>query len=433
MNKSRTLIIGAVAIGIALFVLILVGVLPGLNSNEVKNNPISISVWGIGNDNEFFVSSAEILRTEYPNFSVQYRGFSDEESYNYALSEAFSLGKAPDIIMVSNADIPKMKSKIAQIPQQYITQLQLQQTFPETVWRYDFADKNGVYALPFTIDTLVLFYNRDILGNAGFVYPPETWELLEEMIPTLTKKNATGTLEQSAIALGGTEQTIAHASDILASLMLRSGTKMVSDDFSRASFNSKEGETALQFYTKFSDPKSKIYTWNETMSYSLDAFASEQVAMIIGYERDIKILREKNKNLNFGIASIPQPKSATKTLTYPSYYGYAITQQSKQKAIAATYLVRATLDKTTAQKYVEKVGGTPILLSLINENISSTDKSVFARQALVARGYPQIDSIEIRTIFSEMIQLVISGTKTIVEALNEGQTNVNKLFSRIRL
>jgi multiple sugar transport system substrate-binding protein len=430
MNKSRTLIIGAVAIGVALFVLILIGLLPGLNSTEPKNNPISVSVWGVGDDNGFFAESATIVKTEYPNFSIQYRGFPDEESYTYALNDALSLGKAPDIIMLPNTDVPKMKSKIAQIPQQYVTQLQLQQLFPETMWRYDFADKNGVYALPFSIDTLVLFYNKDIYGTAGIVYPPETWESLEEMVPTLTKRNATGTIEQSAIALGGTEQTVAHASDILASLMIRAGTKMVSDDFSRASFAGTEGASALQFYTKFSDPKSKMYTWNESMPYSFDAFASEQVAMIIGYERDIKTIRGKNQNLNFGIAPIPQPKSATKTLTYPSYYGYAITNQSKQKAIAASYLVRSTLDATTAEKYVEKFGGTPILLSLINKNISSVEKSVFARQALVARGYPQIDSVEIRGIFSEMIQLVTSGTKNITDALNEGQTNVNKLFSR---
>lgn len=433
MDKSRSLIIGAVAIGISLFLLILVGVLPGLNSNKQANNPISISIWGIGDDKDFFSESAEILRTEYPNFWIQYRSFDDKEIYTHALNEAFSLGNAPDIIMISNSEVPKMKNKIAQIPQHYITQLQLRQAFPETVWRYDFADKNGVYALPFTIDTLALYYNRDIFANAGIVYPPETWESLEEMVPRLTKKNATGTIEQSAIALGGTEKTVAHASDILASLMLRSGTKMVDDDFSRATFEGPEGENALIFYTKFSDPKSKVYTWNESMPYSIDAFASEQTAMIIGYKRDAQIIREKNYNLNFDVAQIPQTKSATKTMTYPSYYGYAITKQSKQKQIAATYLVRATLDKITAQKYVEKIGGTPALLSLINNDLGSVEKSVFARQALVARGYPQIDPVEIRNILSEMIQLVISGTKNPYDALKEAETEVNKLFFRTRI
>jgi len=431
MDKSRTLIIGAVAIGISLFILILLGVLPGLNSNNQTKAPSTLSIWGIGDDKDFFSQSKGLLETEYPNLSIQYRKFPDEETYSYALNEAFSLGKAPDIIMISNADVPKMKNKITQIPESYVTPLQLQQAFPETVWKYDFADKNGVYALPFTIDTLVLFYNRDILGNAGFVYPPETWESLEEMVPKLTKKNATGTIEQSAIALGGTRQTVAHASDILAALMLRAGTKMVSDDFSRATFNGPEGEEALKFYTKFSDTKSKMYTWSESMPYSIDAFASEQVAMIIGYQRDIQIIKDKNQNLNFGIAPIPQPKSATKTLTYPSYYGYAITNQSRKKPIAAAYLIRATLDKTVAKNYAERVGGVPILLSLINENIGSAEKSVFARQALVARGYPQIDPAEIQIIFSEMIQLVISGTKDVSDALSEAQTNVNKLFSRI--
>jgi hypothetical protein len=69
MNHSRLLIIGAVSIGIALFVLILVGILPGLQTSNPKNNPITITVWGIGNDNEFFVGSGESIKTEYPNLS----------------------------------------------------------------------------------------------------------------------------------------------------------------------------------------------------------------------------------------------------------------------------------------------------------------------------------------------------------------------------
>jgi len=430
MNRSRLLIIGAVGIGVALFILILVGLLPGLQTNDPKNNPVVLTIWGVGNDNEFFIGSAEPMKTEYPNLSIQYKGFPDKESYLYALSEAFSLNKAPDIIAVENSDIPKMKNKIAQIPEQYISQLQLQQSFPETVWRYDFADKNGAYALPYTIDTLVLFYNRDILGNAGFVYPPETWESLEEMIPKLTKKSEKGEITQSAIALGGTEKTVLHASDILASLMIRAGAKMVDEEFTQASFAGNEGKSALEFYTKFSDPKSNIYTWNETMPYSIDAFTSEQVAMMIGYERDIKTIQEKNSNLNFGIAPIPQPKSAKKTLSYPSYFGYAITNQSKQKPVAASYLVRTTLDKTIAARYVEKIGGTPVLLSLLNEALGSSEKSVFARQALVARGWPQIDAEEIKTIFSDGIGLVISGTMNSGDAIKDIETKVNKLFSR---
>ena len=433
MNHSRLLIIGAVSIGIALFVLILVGVLPGLQTSDTKNNPIKLTIWGIGKDNEFFVGSTGPMKTEYPNLTVEYRGFDDKESYAYALTEGFSLGKAPDIIMIENSDVPKMKNKIAQIPEQYISQLQLQQSFPETVWRYDFADKNGAYALPYTIDTLTLFYNRDLLGNAGYAYPPETWEALEEMVPKLTKINEKKEITQSAIALGGTEKTVLHASDILASLMIRAGAKMVNDEFTQASFAGSEGKSALEFYTKFADPKSNVYTWNDSMPYSVDAFASEQAAMIIGYERDIKTIREKNPELNFGVAPIPQPKSAKKTLSYPSYYGFAITKQSQQKVIAATYLVRTILDKTIAAQYIERNGGTPALLSLLNEALGSSDKSVFARQALVARGWPQIDSEEIKTIFSDGIGLVLSGTMVPNDAISDMETKVNKLFSRVSL
>jgi len=40
----------------------------------------------------------------------------------------------------------------------------------------DFLYQGQPYASPLSINTLALFYNRDLLNEAGIVLPPVTWE-----------------------------------------------------------------------------------------------------------------------------------------------------------------------------------------------------------------------------------------------------------------
>lgn len=431
MNRTQLLIIGVVGLGVLVFFLMLLGILPGFKSSNQQNTEVKLAVWGIGRQQDFFSVVQNDMRTQFPNLSIEYKEFPDKSSYDYAITEAISTGKSPDIFMIANEDMPRFKNKTAPIPSTTFSLLQMQQLFPETVWKYDFSDQNGIYAIPLSIDTLALYYNRDLLSAASIPVPPNTWEGVEEVVPSLTKKSATGTIEQSAIALGGTEQTVAHASDILSSLMIRAGSKMVSPDFKEALIANSESKNALTFYTKFADEKSPLYTWNETMPYSLDAFAGEKVAMILGYLRDENSIREKNPSLNFGIAPIPQPKNAQKPLTYPSYYGYAVSRTSTKKEFAWPTLVKFTTDPTIATQFSsEKIKVVPALLSLINDALTDIDLSVFAKQALTARSWAQVDAPGIRTIFSGTINSVLTGALKPEDALKDAQVEINKLFAR---
>jgi len=70
--------------------------------------------------------------------------------------------------------------------------------------------------------------------------------------------------------------------------MLQAGARMTNEDFTQASFSQNvggflPGADALNFYTKFSDPRDEFYTWNESLEYSLDSFARGNTAMIFNY------------------------------------------------------------------------------------------------------------------------------------------------------
>lgn len=49
-----------------------------------------------------------------------------------------------------------------------------------------------LYGLPFTSNTLAMFYNADMFKDAGIENPPTTWEELRDVAKKLTKNNVTG-------------------------------------------------------------------------------------------------------------------------------------------------------------------------------------------------------------------------------------------------
>src|SRR6185369_16413812 len=105
----------------------------------------------------------------------------------------------------------------------------------------------------------------------------------------------------------GTAKNINRSTDILALLMLQSGTQMTSQGntsatFSRPVNNQSVGESALQYYTDFANPSKQLYTWNDSQHYSIDAFQEGKVAMMFNYSHTTDVLRAKSSRLNFAVA-----------------------------------------------------------------------------------------------------------------------------------
>jgi hypothetical protein len=63
-------------------------------------------------------------------------------------------------------------------------------------------------------------------------------------------------------------------------------------------------------YTKFSDSSNKIaYHWHKSKNNSDDEFLAGNLGMYLGFVSEIRKMRLKNPNLNFGIAEIPRSEN----------------------------------------------------------------------------------------------------------------------------
>ncbi|MEK7479409.1 MAG: extracellular solute-binding protein, partial [Patescibacteria group bacterium] len=287
-NKFQIITIGAV-LGIAiLFFLIFKGVLPGLQKdNKAAKNAVqgTLVIWGMYDDGDALKPAFAAFKARYPKLEISYKKFTDPLRYEAELLEALAVRKGPDIFMIPNGALERNKEKIAFAPQSQMSLLSLRRFFPRVV-EEDFFLEGRVGALPRSIDTLALLYNRSALNEAGVALPPETWEELEAMIPRLVKKDGAGNLTRAGAALGGSGDTIARAEDILKLIAFQhaaaEGTSL------GAATQGSAGTRALDFYAKFGRAGDVVSTWNETMPYSLDAFGAGRVAMIFGYFTDMK-------------------------------------------------------------------------------------------------------------------------------------------------
>ncbi len=403
LTKNQIVILGTAGVIFVLLILILTGILPGLKKRDPRLGiKTDLEFWGIFDKADAYQGAIAAFQKTYPGVTVNYRGFTNVAEYESALLDALAAGRGPDIFMIRSSALSREINKIVPVPSTKFSLLDLRNLFPRVV-EADFTQKGAIFALPLSIDTLALFYNQDHFDQKAITSPPKTWEEFEAVIPKL-----------KGIA---TDQ----APDLLSLLMLQAGTRMISEDGSRATFASREGEDAFNFYTKFAWPNFRG---------ALDAFSREDISIIFEYARGRERIKAKNPFLNFRISDIPQPKQAEKAIAYSNYWGYSVARQSRKQNLAWDFILTLTTNKDVARSYLTLTENPPALRSLINENLATPQLDVFARQALIARSWPQVEPNAISQIFSEMISSVISGNTEIKDALQKAEQEVTRLMER---
>jgi multiple sugar transport system substrate-binding protein len=400
---------------------------------------VTLTIWGTDPKNIFTTDMTAAYKTVAPNATLDYVQV-DPSVYGSKLLDAFAEGTGPDIFELGNRDLPKWEALTAPIPATLATTFNvttLQNDFP-TVVGQDFVTNNQVYALPLDLDTLVLLYNKDLFDSAGIVYPPKTWDDFETDVAKLRVLNAQGQLTQSAVALGGSETSIANAPDIVFQLMLQNGTAMTSNDGSSATFNAggqsanaanaNPGLAAFNFYLQFANAASPYYTWNDGMGDAIQSFIAGQTAMVFGYASDIAQVKQKAPFLNFGVAAMPQPAGATIAVNYPKYSGLAVSRQSPNAVAAWQFILFATTNAAGESVYTKDTGEPPATRAYIAANLNDPNYGVFAAQALTARSWYEADPDQIDGIMNTAIQNVLNGSMDSEKALGVAQDSVTTVM-----
>jgi len=276
---------------------------------------------------------------------------------------------------------------------------------------------------------------RDILNSAGIVNPPQTWQDFVNSVNLITWQDVYGDFIQSGTALG-TAKNVENLTDILSLLMMQNGTPMVNEK-NQAIFNQSlpndssyfPGQEALRFYTGFANPYQEgIYTWNEEMDNSQEAFIQGRVGFIFGYAQDLPIVKSRAPKLNFDIAPVPQISASLKEVNYANYWVETVSRKTNYPQEAWAFILYAT-EAQNAKTFVERTKRPTAHRALIAQQLEDFDLAPFAKSVLTAQTWYQGKNYSlVEEAFQEMVEDVLSGEKTIRQAVDYGTQKVNLTY-----
>jgi len=423
-TRPQLIIIGVAGFVVIFFALVFLGVIPGLRE-DFGNPNVELNVWGAGDETKDWQTTITRFESLYPTIRIKYTKI-DKENYEKQLLNALAADTGPDVFMFHNTWLPKHGDKVIPATVEKFPLTNFRNLFP-VVAEQEFITNGRVFASPVFIDTLALFYNRDIFDNKRIAVAPATWDELRGTVLKLRTLNSKGALSQAALSMGGTSESVPAATDILSLLFLQFKTEMASPDRTRAALANPQGVQAINFYTQFAKPTSVYYTWSDSFKPSIDSFTSKQVAMIFGYASDIPEIKTKNPALNFVAASAPQ-FNTNEEINFANYWGLAVSAKTSSPEAAWDFVIFSTTDLESSRSYTNTTGRPPALRSLINEYLNNPAIGVFAGQALTARSWPQIDNVEVKRLFDNMIESVLTGRLLPENALREAEEALTSLM-----
>ncbi len=401
---------------ISIFAFLAVGGLMIFATFKGKSNQSSapVVVWGtldLATMNSFL---ADAIDSEATGVKVSYVQ-KKESTFDQELVEAIATGRGPDMVLVPQDHILKNENKLRVISYDSYSEKDFKNNFVQAASIYQRT--GGVIAIPFAIDPMVMYWNRDIFNNAAVAKPPKTWSEVTNLVPTLTQKNSSLSILQSTIALGE-YQNIAHAKDIFAMMLLQTGNPIVvvNSDNTAASTLAYAGLAVktLDFYTQFANPIKESYTWNRSLLGSRELFIANRLALYLGYASEYNQLRAKNPNLNFDVTYVPQPQQATDAqptnTTIATIYGMAITNVSSN---ANDYAVLGTLSNARNVALWNSRSGMPSVRRDVSTAKSDSAASVvFSTSAFWSKAWLDPDGAVTSGIFQRMIEDMTSGRAT---------------------
>lgn len=425
---------------------------------------VTLEYWTVYDDVDAIKAAVTAFKAQRSYLSVNVRQFRVEELYT-RLVEALAEDKGPDIISVNNRAVGTYISKLAPMPptvkdttiivtqgqlgtttkvnsvtKPTLTLEQLQREYVGVVAE-DAVRGGKMYGLPLSIDTMAIFYNKDLLDRAGIAEAPKTWEEFQENVKKLTKYDKiSGKITQAGAALG-TGSNVPWSDDILYVLFKQSGLSFVNKNneavFNVRPQNSGSGSETpamqvMNFYTDFANPTRDTYSWNDSMDNGFDAFVQGKTAFFFGYSFDLPLVKSRAPQLNFDIIPLLQlnPEAPANVANYSIQ---AVTAKSKNPNEAwnfITYLAHSGATKD----YLKKSGRPAALRTYLAEQRNDVALAPFVAQLLSATnwyhgGNYTAASLAVKTLAKEWLAVPADPDKLIQywqAALNRAAAQVNQ-------
>ncbi len=401
-----------------------------------------VEIWGTFDE--------DVIRQIFYDFSKKQKAFEavsykqiDKRNFQYEILNAIAEGRAPDLVLMPHSLLVTYRTKLYPIPYGAPLTPVSSGILDQRTFRDRYVDgaeifmmDDGIYGIPYVVDPLIMYWNRNIFSNSGISNPPTTWEtLINKTVYVLNKEDDWRNLTQSSVALG--EYTnILYAKNILSMLMIQAGSSIGEEKEGkyRVTFDDPTtqqgipvGPAVLSFYTQFALPNKEAYSWNRSKATDRDEFLSERLGMYFGMGSERNEIEQDNANLNYDVAVVPQGEGVTTKRTFGEIYAFAIPRASKNKTgayNAAVYL--ASPDQ--AKVFAEAFSLAPASRALFVGNYGDSFTDILYQSALIARGWLDPDPAESSDVFKSMVEDSLSDNTRVPSIVNDSVRRIEALY-----
>lgn len=435
MNLARFLNFKSIILGVAIFgvifaVLAFSGKIPIFNSTAKQKLTGTLQVWGTlpkASMNGFVDTFDKTAKT----YTMVYTEVPETE-INQKLVLALADGYAPDLLITPSEVVFANQKRLLPISLATISETDFRNTFVDGASILITAD--GYLGLPLSLDSLVLYYNRDILASVGYIKPPTLWSDFYDYDQKITKRDSAGALQMSTIAFG-TYNNNPHITDIILAMVMQQGQSPVAQTFARDSIgnysvkynvqldtpvvkgNLSPLNSALSFTKDFADILKPTYNWDVTSRNALTEFISGNLAFYIGFASEANYIKSANQNLYFDYALLPQVENSQVKTTYGKLYTLSMLKTSPNQALAYPVMY-ALATGPLSQSLIALTGGVSALKTNIASGIASGDHAaqIFGSSALISKTFYDLHRQTLESLMAEAVNQVYTGEKSTVEA-----------------
>jgi len=226
-----------------------------------------------------------------PNITIDYQPVAGD--YPQAMLANFSAATPPDVFYVDSAVAPEWIEEGFLMP---LDDYASETGFDTSQFYEGYLDAfrggdGAIYGLPKDASTLALFYNADMLSEAG-VEPPTNWEELQAAADALTSDDVTGLCLSPAL-------------DRALAFIYQNGGSIYNEDFTEATFDSPEVAEALEYYLGFWESGTGAGPAELGSGWCGEAIGQEKVAMVFEGNWLIPFMEGTFPDVNYSLAEMP--------------------------------------------------------------------------------------------------------------------------------
>lgn len=268
--------------------------------------PLEMELWIA----DFNQDTRDLLDDELiPRFEAAHPGVKVNTQYiswthlDEKLTISFAGGVAPDVFQVGAEYVGGLAYRgMAEPLDEYVERWGEADDYFSASWG-TCVYRGKVYGLPYLSAPRVLLYRKDLLKEAGFEGPPETWEELAEAAERMTVRRG------PVIDLAGMNLPVSW--QIFVEFLWENGGQIFDEEGKRSLLDSAEAVEALQFYADLYNRHRVCPTAGMPVAGgSVPVFASKRAAMEIMNQFGIYNVKKYAPELlpEVGIAPTPRRK-----------------------------------------------------------------------------------------------------------------------------